>query len=163
MVKCLWPICRADEMIYREKIGIGCSTRPPSRLLSTWRCQVCAFSYSYRYESPHLIPSNVPEVLVFVKTKIRFDMLIRTMRSCIFSVISFSYFLYILNFLFISTAGRTPCKCEVTEWIKFKKRKKNIYILPDFTVPLLRFTWLVHDISFSVISHHLIVVQLSYN
>ena len=60
-------------MIYREKIGIGCSTRPPSRLLSTWRCQVCAFSYSYRYESPHLIPSNVPEVLVFVKTKIRFD------------------------------------------------------------------------------------------
>ena len=54
---------------------------------TTWRCQVCAFSYQYQYDSPHLIPSNVPEVFVFVKTKFRVDISIGTIRSCLCPII----------------------------------------------------------------------------
>ena len=55
-------------MIYREKFGIGLS------LGCLVYCQhagqhggvrFVSFSSQYRYESPHLILSNVPEVFVF--------------------------------------------------------------------------------------------------
>ena len=58
-------------MIYRQKIGIGLPCRSSSLLLSTcWPGQDGAVRFvfssdQYRYESPHLIPLNVPEVIVF--------------------------------------------------------------------------------------------------
>ena len=46
------------------------------------------FLYQYRYDSSHLIPSNAPEVFVFVKT-FRFDMAISTIRPRSFSLRNF--------------------------------------------------------------------------
>ena len=46
------------------------------------------FLYQYRYDSSHLIPSNGPEVFVFLKTKFRFDMSIRTIRSRLYIAVS---------------------------------------------------------------------------
>ena len=72
-------------MIYRQKIGIGLSSRS-SPLLSTCRPHQhgrvgsLSFSYSYRYESPNLIPSNVPEVI-----RKSVDISIRALNSRIFS------------------------------------------------------------------------------
>ena len=40
-----------------------------------------SFFSQYRYESPHLIPSNVPEVIVLKKMKVRVDISIRTIKS----------------------------------------------------------------------------------
>ena len=77
-------------MIYRQKIGIGLSTRPPSRLLSKCRPdQQDSMAVVGLYLFPiNIDMSRLPEyhqmfwrLFVFLKTKIRFDMSIRTIRS----------------------------------------------------------------------------------
>ena len=60
--------------------GVGLSSRS-SRLLSYMVVSGSSLSYQYQYESPHLIPSNVPEVIVFFKTKVRFDISITSIKS----------------------------------------------------------------------------------
>ena len=84
-------------MIYKQKIGIVLSTPLPSRLLSKCRLdehggvRFVLFLYQYRYDSSHLIPSNGPEVFFLFKTKFRFDMSIRMIRSRIVAKISADY------------------------------------------------------------------------
>ena len=36
-----------------------------------------SFSYQYQYELPHLIPSNVPEVMFFLRMKVRVNISIK--------------------------------------------------------------------------------------
>ena len=65
----LGPIKWCTDRKPASAIRIGCrlvhcqNAGPINK--TAWRCQVGLFSYWYRYDLPHLIPSNVPEVFVF--------------------------------------------------------------------------------------------------